>query len=662
LKIHSERLKKIIYTLTLTNNVLTSTELAKSIGCSERTIKNELKELKLVGPLLGLELHSTKGIGFWVEIKDDKLFSTINKELNHHFSNMTYTMEHEDHANNIVQYLLLQNDYITLDDIGHALFLSASSINKEMQRVRDIFSSFNITILSQNKKGLKICGLEINRRLCMTEMILSHDVRCLPETKVDGYKNIFQVEDINKLEIRKILLSELRLNNIRIIDSNTHKITCYILLSINRIKQKKDIELFHNRAILLNYHNEYKCAEQILQKIKELYPYITFGLEEVLSLELLILFFIDHNQHAQYDANWSSIVSQSESISDEIFHHLDLTWGIHIPSIYGFRNIINASIIPIVLRNSFNGIGYNLILGKKIENNMFSGCGFCMALAIDISRFLTNTKDICVNPAELIKLAICLYSCLDGINYNYTPRKIIITAQNGLESSEIIKNRIIKKYGSVWFSKISCLNSYEVRSIKQDDYDYLISNFESYYYNFELPFVYVDSIPSSSQLNMIYEKIILDGYPILESLTKLKLTSYILHENYKYNNRNDFLNFCAFKYWTDNASRESFYNYINDFDDLCIWSEMLIITLPTSLVTSSIFDIYELNKISKWNKKNIKIIVIITMNFKGDNTLAKLYSQFTCALTNDRNKTEKIIRQKTVNQFKELIKIELAKC
>ncbi|AWV25837.1 hypothetical protein CD187_06145 [Citrobacter youngae] len=659
MKIHSDRLKKIIYTLTTENKVFTSMELANGIGCSERTIKSELKELKSIGPFIGIELHSTKGIGFWLEIKDDALFSKINRELNHHFSTYTYTREYEDHANNIVQYLLIQNEPVTIENIGHALFLSTSSINKEMQRVKEIFTCFNLEIINKNKKGIKIEGLEINIRMCMTEMILSHDVRCLPETKVSGYKQLFDVKDINKLDIRKTLLKELRLNNIRIIDSNTHKITCYIILSINRIIQNKSIKLSSETISSLKNHKEYECAKRILSEIKNHHCF-SFTTEEIFGLALMILLFVDHNQQTQYHSCYDKILIKTNEMTSEIISYLEFNWGIDISLIPNFKQIINSSIIPIILRNSFTEIGYNRVIGKKIDNNMFSSCGLCMALAINISNFIITNKKMCVNSAEIIKIAICLYSCMNKIEYTYTQRKIIITAQNGIESSEIIKEKIIKKYGEMWFSDVLCLNSYEVRSIQQDDYDYLISNFESYYYNFDLPFVYVDSIPSTPQLTMIYEKIILDGYPIQNSLIEMKLTSYLLYESYKFNNRNDFINFCAFKYCTDNASRISFHSYINSFDDLCVWNEILIITLPTNLVQNSIFDIYELNKVSKWNKKNIKIIMLITINFQQNNELAKLYSQFTCALTNDRSKTEKIIKQRTINQFKELIKNEIS--
>ena len=72
---------------------------------------------------------------------------------------------------------LLSNDgYIKIDELGDELFISRSSVVRDLKEVRNQLARFNLTIYSKPSFGIKVVGLEKDIRNAVVELKYNNDL------------------------------------------------------------------------------------------------------------------------------------------------------------------------------------------------------------------------------------------------------------------------------------------------------------------------------------------------------------------------------------------------------------------------------------------------------------------------------------------------------
>lgn len=100
----SKRQKEILLYLINSNQPVTAAWISKELNVSDRTIRNDLKELQNISSVLGLKIELIRGKGFVIRIIDKDTFSQKLHELtNDKISHSTFDFSEQD---NRVFYLL----------------------------------------------------------------------------------------------------------------------------------------------------------------------------------------------------------------------------------------------------------------------------------------------------------------------------------------------------------------------------------------------------------------------------------------------------------------------------------------------------------------------------------------------------------------------------
>ena len=259
-----KRMKKILFYLSENQGISTSLELASKLNVSERTIKSDLTKIKEEAVNYGFQLLSKAGLGYWIEVTDSELFNKLQEEVSSKFSTMGYTREYENYANEIVKYLLVQDDFMTIEKIADYLYLSVTSINKELFKVRNILLEFNLQLESKRKIGTRIVGLEINKRFCMLELRIDHDIRLENRNQDDILCPLFNNEIGDGLKVRNQVIDILNNNKVRMTDNNTHRLVSYLVLSSNRSSELHKLQFESELVTNLESLNEFRCAKNIV--------------------------------------------------------------------------------------------------------------------------------------------------------------------------------------------------------------------------------------------------------------------------------------------------------------------------------------------------------------------------------------------------------------
>ena len=126
--------------------------LANEYQVSKRTIQNALSYLDKVSSNNGFKLHKKRGEGYLLEVVDAKLFENflLSMEENDFFE------VHNQRANFILTYLVLNSEYISMEQIADFFKVSRTLIKKNMPDVEMLAKKYDLHVERKSHYGLKI--------------------------------------------------------------------------------------------------------------------------------------------------------------------------------------------------------------------------------------------------------------------------------------------------------------------------------------------------------------------------------------------------------------------------------------------------------------------------------------------------------------------------
>ncbi|WP_368974502.1 HTH domain-containing protein [Caldifermentibacillus hisashii] len=130
--IRSKRQKDILILLSKSKEPVTSSWIAKELGVSDRTIRNEIKLMQQNPESVGFQIKSTRGLGYIIKIIDAELFSNILNEISTEENNLAGDFADKDtRVLYILRRLLLETGFIKLESFTEEMFVSLSTLQND---------------------------------------------------------------------------------------------------------------------------------------------------------------------------------------------------------------------------------------------------------------------------------------------------------------------------------------------------------------------------------------------------------------------------------------------------------------------------------------------------------------------------------------------------
>lgn len=126
----------------LRQNQYTAEEIGKHLSVSERTIRNRVKEINKEIISHGGSIHSTRGMGYRLEIFNEEMLSEWMKNC---ISKNTPNTS-EERVNYIIDFLLNQNDYVYMDEICDLLYVARNTLSLDLKKVEQKIRKYNLLI------------------------------------------------------------------------------------------------------------------------------------------------------------------------------------------------------------------------------------------------------------------------------------------------------------------------------------------------------------------------------------------------------------------------------------------------------------------------------------------------------------------------------------
>lgn len=156
------RKKDIVHILYNSASFQSASVLSKQLKVSDRTIRNEIKDISKDSLKHGFEIELRRGKGYYLVIHDEKkLIKYLDKESMFDPLNRIDTE---------IVILLLESEYISQDVIADMFTVTKPVVRSDMDKVESILEAHQLHLDKKSHYGIKVTGTSYNKKCLLVKM------------------------------------------------------------------------------------------------------------------------------------------------------------------------------------------------------------------------------------------------------------------------------------------------------------------------------------------------------------------------------------------------------------------------------------------------------------------------------------------------------------
>ena len=509
------------------NEKVTANILSKALNLSIRTIKSYIAELNMNYP----SLISSSNRGYVIDkVKANSLLQYKDDIPQDYESRCIYIIK---------KTLLEKQDYIDIFDLCEELFISYSTLKKDIYKMNTSFANFKITFSSENNK-LHVGGSEQNKR-----KLISH---VMSEEVSGNFLNLTLLQesfpDYDLDDACTLIKDICKQHHYYLNDFSCVNFILHVTIMVSRINHGTHI-INNNELIQVTNKNDEKIAKELCLALEQVFN-VSFNSSEI--LEIYILFKNNANYINDENENVSLLVSDEIiQITKNIIKNVDEHFFINLDS----DNFITPFMLH--LKNLKN----RLIKNNLLKNPMLDSIKISCPTIYDISTFIAYQLTLSfhenVNEDEIAFIALhvgteierqkkeetkvsCLLLCPEYLNITSTLHKKIMMDfgdQLTIQKSISFENEILGNNFDLLITTVPVLEStnyftvllppfpmsYEknkildaIIRIENTKKSQILTNNLNFYFNEKLFYSMNEDISKSAVINELAERMINLGY------------------------------------------------------------------------------------------------------------------------------------------------------
>lgn len=437
----------------------TSTEIGDNVGFSERTIRTNINYISESVPKDIFEIVAKKGSGFRLRIKDqDKYIDYIYKSRAN-MSSIDQAYDKKGREKYILENLLLENKNLSFEDFVDILFISESTLQRDIYNLKNKLNEYKLDIVKTDKSYLEIVGKEIDKRHFILDYFFSNIYANSFINELDRL-DLFDRSTISQLLI--ILLDCIREYNISVNDYIIQNLVIHFALVLERVNKNflidkpiKDIP--KDRDGYFDYF-----AGTIINRISKSFN-LELPVEEktYIYLQLLSKTKLSYNKaHESFEA-YNQVIDMLRYLSKKLDINL-------LEDNLFMNNFIEH------LRSLENRIGSGLFISNPLTDKIKSQYEEYFDLVVESFRKFSIFDKVDISDDEWSYLVIYILSALERNKFNKKINVLVVCA-SGYSTGLMLKNRIQNEYANTINIK-NVVGYYEITPKNIEDIDLIISS------------------------------------------------------------------------------------------------------------------------------------------------------------------------------------------
>jgi transcriptional antiterminator len=507
LALPNKRCGKILSILLKINESITIKDLASQFDVSARTIRNDLKQLEIWLKERSIELVKKPGVGIWLNIKSESrriLLAKISK-----LERYKDPVSPEKRKEFILKYLLYQDDKYTMQDLADNLFVSRSTIYKDLDQIEKWLKKYNLSLERKQNYGIYVKGAEKNWRKAVADLLVklknNQELKNMLENELDkesdSRKDIYHqlkglFGDVNFEEVKKIIQEVEIESEFIFTDEAITALVVHIAIALERLDKNKDIKMKDEQLNVLKDKKEFALATKIAEKIQARLSYQLPKAEiGYISLHILGSKLQQHLEKKDVEKVINNSEIQTVQAAKKIIKMSGEILG------YNFETDEELLLGLILhLRTAINRLKYGLSIRNPILNEIKDNYPTIFGTAWSSSIVFQEDLNLKVNEDEIGFIALHLGAAVERITKRW---KVIIVCSSGVGTSQLLASKIKKYLPQIEIIEI--LSTHELDNKELKKVDLVISTIPLS--NIKKDVITVSPILNESDLSRINEKI-----------------------------------------------------------------------------------------------------------------------------------------------------------
>lgn len=623
---------KLLELLKQSTKPISSKKLASLLFVTDRTVRNYIKTLRDSG----YNIISSED-GYFYNAPIEQIATVYNhKDLNS-----------EERVNYLTEKFILSKDGIDLYDLADSIFVSYSTIEKDLSKVKKSIESFNLKLI--RKDGLiKVVGAEQNKRKSMSKLLSNNK-----ETMI--YSTINQLCEMLNLsfeELQLIITNALKETSLYASDFALKSIIIHIIINLARI----GISHYTLDKILYSpqskFTKEYECASIIYSKVNEIIN-ISTNEFEIEQLAFLI------NAKTTNMSDKANKKNNPSSVDDEIFIFVNsIIKEVNMHYYIDLNDTDFINFFSMHLSNALFRMKNNIFNSNPLANKIYIQNPLIYDIAVYISQKFAHKYGYTFNQDEITFIALHVGAVIEKKEDDKNTLKCILFMHNyyyfdDIQKINIMNTKLLKKCEIITVTNNQNLfNDY--------DYDFII-NATTCSLKTNKPCIYVSSILNEKD----YKNIIDFSDSLIENKQKQEFKKRLLtffndrlfEKNHYEKNPEEMIKYLSEKLIKIGYATKDFTNSVLEREFATSTGFDNKIAIPHSILSSTTKNCAAIiinEKPMKWGHFNVNIIILIGINHNERKEFKEIYK----ALLNffdQQNNIDKLIQADSMLEFIDIL-------
>ncbi len=635
------RLQKIIKYLMSANKPITSYELASELQVSSKTIRNDIKELNRILEQIQAYIESQRGKGYQLIIKEEKSFHKFVKQALKDTQDKIPS-DSEDRIQYLMEKLLVNSDYIKIEDLADELYVSRSTLKNDLKSVRKILDKYHLFLEHKPYYGLKIVGNEIQIRYCISEYLYNQKSN-LMDHQID-WMEILPEKKLNI--IKNSVLMHLRKNHIFISDISLQNLITHIAIACKRIQEKNSVEMREEHLKELKNKKEFLVVQEMA---KDLYKQIG-------------ILFSDHEKayltiHLQGTKRANSAIEKQEVISiledeiqkivKEMLQRIDEKYDLDLEK---DEELFIAMCLH--LKPAINRYKYHMNIRNPMLEEIKSKYPLSFDAALIGAEVLSEKMKIKIDENEIGYLALHIEVAQERKKKNgiKVPRCLIVCA-SGFGSAQLLLYKLQRQFPD----QLNILGTTEYYNLANQSFhnlDFIISTI-SIHEKLPIPVIQVSTILEDSDLTKIKKMIVYKEASVEEYLKE----EYTYFQKDFYTSK-EVIQFICEELRKDGKVNNAYVKSVLKREKYSPTSfgNMVAIPHPIEPQTKETFwCIVTLKKPIQWGNKSVQLVVLLNISKEKKQGLHPMH-ELLIRLLDNKEMVNNILKCKNYQQLRQMMK------
>lgn len=506
------RSQRILLELMEATGPLTSQYLAEHVGVSARTIKATMPQVAKMLSENGARLESRRNRGYSITVMDNEAYTAFFGSIRTkaiHIAMAGY--DDTTRILHICRKLVAAPAGAKIDEICEDLCLSRSAVRKPLRQARAFCESFHLKITSSPGGGICVYGEERMVRLAMVEFFEIHFHKFSPDETDREYDRWIGCDYQERQDIRHVFLKVLRESGVSMRDSATQRMAMYFIIARNRVRAGLGIVLPAVWISEVKSTPYYDVARDIIAALDAEFEDFSFDEAETAFLAIWIMQNKDVSLASNLDELLPHLAPGIRNAAQEITEQVSERTGIDFKRFERSFELLEHTLVPIYVAWHYDMDGC-----RRFDYETERRC-LRSPLAVYLgNEFISAVRDVLgcsCSLSDTLLFSAMVMGLLEQVHFPLKPLRLLITSGVGPEYARIEGENLMRRFPSMIESVHAC-ELYEIRGFDERDYDAVLTDVNSYGYNYSYPHAELGLVRSTADYGTVYDTILINAFDL----------------------------------------------------------------------------------------------------------------------------------------------------